>query len=116
MIKKKTNKKLLKIRKKIKSFNLGKLRISINRSKRNISAQIIDDMKSTTLVMATSLDKSLRAQKIEKKQKLVAVAESPAKKANEKKLKNFYFDRGTYRYHGRIKIFADTLRKNGIKI
>jgi len=116
MIKKKTNKKLLRMRKKIKSVNLGKLRISINRSKKNISAQIIDDIKSTTLVMATSLDKDLRIQKIEKKQKLIAVAESLAKKANEKKLKNFYFDRGTYRYHGRIKIFADTLRKNGIKI
>ena len=116
MIKKKTNKKLLRMRKKIKSVNLGKLRISINRSKKNISAQIIDDIKSATLVMATSLDKDLRIQKIEKKQKLIAVAESLAKKANEKKLKNFYFDRGTYRYHGRIKIFADTLRKNGIKI
>ena len=93
-----------------------RFRLSILRSTKNISAQIIDDIKSATLVMATSLDKDLRIQKIEKKQKLIAVAESLAKKANEKKLKNFYFDRGTYRYHGRIKIFADTLRKNGIKI
>ena len=116
MIKKKSNKKLLKIRRKIKSVNLGKLRISINRSKKNISAQIIDDMKSVTLAMASSLDKDFNSKKIEKKQKLVEVAELLAKKANEKKLKNFYFDRGIYRYHGRIKIFADTLRKNGIKI
>ena len=117
MIKNKKEKRLIKIRKKIKSVNLGKLRISINRSKKNISAQIIDDLSNKTLAMASSLDKSITSEENKgKDKKLIAVAELLAKRASEKKLKNFYFDRGIYRYHGRIKLFADTLRKNGVKI
>ena len=45
----------------------------------------------------------------------IIVAEKLAKKAQEKNITNIYFDRGVYKYHGRIKVFAETLRKNGMK-
>ena len=44
------------------------------------------------------------------------VAEKLAKKAQEKNISKIYFDRGVYKYHGRVKIFAETLRKNGMKV
>ena len=117
MKKKSFDKKKLRIRHKIKSVNSNKLRISISRSKKNISAQIIDDNNSTTLVAASSLDKQLKSKGIKKKSdQLIAVAELLANRANEKKLNNFYFDRGKFRFHGRIKKFAEQLKKNGLKI
>ena len=97
MRKKNSDKKKLRIRYRIKSVNNGKLRISISRSKKNISAQIIDDNNSSTLVAASSLDKQLKLKGIKKKSdQLIAVAELLANRANEKKLNNFYFDRGKF--------------------
>jgi len=92
-----------------------RFRLSISRSSKNISAQIIDDKKQTTLFSASSNEKELRDLKKNKTELSVLVAERLAKKANTKKITKIYFDRGIYKYHGRIKIFADTLRKNGME-
>ena len=91
-------------------------RLSISRSLKNISAQIIDDSKKITLLSASSLEKDIKSgNKVKKSELSKLVAEKLAKKAQEKKITKIFFDRGTYKYHGRIKIFAETLRKNGME-
>jgi len=93
----------------------GRFRLSISRSSKNISAQIIDDSKSVTLISASSVEKDIKSgTKINKTELSKIVAEKLAKKAQEKKIKKIFFDRGVYKYHGRVKIFAETLRKNGM--
>ena len=93
-----------------------RFRLSISRSSKNISAQIIDDTKNVTILAASSVEKDIKS--IEKKNKTELskiVAEKLAKKAQEKKITKIYFDRGIYKYHGRVKVFAETLRKNGME-
>tara|TARA_B100001113_G_scaffold63674_1_gene48722 strand:- start:326 stop:682 length:357 start_codon:yes stop_codon:yes gene_type:complete len=91
-------------------------RLSISRSSKNISAQIIDDVKNITLLSSSSIEKDLKSKdKVNKTELSKIVAERLAKKAQEKKITKIYFDRGLYKYHGRIKIFAETLRENGME-
>ncbi len=92
-----------------------RFRLSITRSSKNISAQIIDDKKETTLLSASSNEKEVRVLKKNKTELSIIVAEKLAKKAQEKKITKIFFDRGVYKYHGRVKIFAETLRKNGME-
>jgi large subunit ribosomal protein L18 len=100
--------------KKVSSSN--RFRLSISRSTKNISAQIIDDVKKTTLLSASSVEKDIKTMnKVNKTELSKIVAEKLAKKAQEKKITKIYFDRGIYKYHGRVKVFADTLRKNGLE-
>ena len=93
-----------------------RFRLSISRSTKNIFAQIIDDKKSITLISASSIEKDIKSKsKVNKTELSKIVAEKLAKKAQEKKITKIYFDRGVYKYHGRIKAFAETLRKNGME-
>jgi large subunit ribosomal protein L18 len=93
-----------------------RLRLSISRSSKNISAQIIDDVNKITLLSASSVEKDIKSgTKVTKTELSKIVAIKLAKKAQEKKITKIYFDRGIYRYHGRVKVFADTLRKNGME-
>ena len=107
--------KRFRVRKKLKNVSKDRYRLSVSRSTKNISAQIIDDVKNITLVSASSIDKEIKEQKKNKSELSTIVAEKLAKKANEKNIKKIYFDRGIYKYHGRVKIFAETLRKNGME-
>ena len=94
----------------------NRFRLSISRSTKNIGAQIIDDSKNITLLSASSVEKDIKnGPKVNKIELSKIVAEKLAKKAQEKKITKIYFDRGVYKYHGRIKIFAETLRKNGME-
>ena len=72
-------------------------------------------MNKTTLISATSLKKELKIQKKNKTELSKIVAELLATKSKEKNITKIYFDRGIYKYHGRVKIFAETLRKNGLE-
>ena len=93
-----------------------RFRLSISRSLKNISAQIIDDVKNITLLSCSSIEKDVKAMsKVNKTEISKIVAEKLAKKAVEKKITKIYFDRGVYKYHGRVKAFAETLRKNGME-
>tara|TARA_E500000178_G_C16612585_1_gene569684 strand:+ start:200 stop:556 length:357 start_codon:yes stop_codon:yes gene_type:complete len=93
-----------------------RFRLSIARSSKNISAQIIDDKKNITLLSASSAEKEFKSgSKINKTELSKIVAEKLAKKAQEKKITKIFFDRGIYKYHGRVKVFAETLRKNGME-
>ena len=93
-----------------------RFRLSISRSAKNISAQIIDDKNNVTLLSASSVEKDIKSgSKVNKTELSKIVAEKLAKKAQEKKITKIYFDRGIYKYHGRVKVFAETLRKNGME-
>ena len=108
-------KRRLRNRKKLKMVNVNKLRISVSKSLNNISAQIIDDAQRKTIVFASSVEKNIKNKKAKKIEKSNLIAEILAKRAKEKNISKVYFDRGEYKYHVRIKAFADTLRKNGLK-
>ena len=106
------NKRAQRIRSKLKQVNSERYRLTVFKSARNISAQIIDDKSNKTLVSESSIkDKNENKKKTDLS---LIVAERLSKKAIEKKITTVYFDRGGYKYHGRIKIFAEALRKGGL--
>ncbi len=110
------DRKKYRVRNKLKSNNPNnRMRLTVSRSSKNISAQIIDDKTNKTLISATSNIKQIKEMKKKKSELSEIVATKLAEQAKEKKIKKVYFDRGVYKYHGRIKIFADTLRKNGME-
>ena len=112
----KIERKKFRVRNKAKSVaSKDRFRLSVSRSTKNISAQIIDDTKNITLVSASSNTKDLKSQKKTKKELSSIVAEELAKKAKEMNIKKVYFDRGIYKYHGRVKLLAEELRKNGME-
>ena len=112
-----TTRKKFRVRSKIKKVaSKDRFRLSISRSSKNIFAQIIDDEKNITLLSASSIEKDIKSlQKVNKSELSKIVAEKLAKKAQAKKITKIFFDRGIYKYHGRVKIFAETLRKNGME-
>ena len=108
-------KRKLRNRKKLKKVSINRFRISVSKSLSNLSAQIIDDKNKKTLVSASSIEKETKKNKLKKGEKSTLIGEILAKRAKEKNINEVYFDRGQHKYHGRIKIFAETLRKNGLK-
>ena len=108
-------KRKLRNRKKLRKVSLNRYRISVSKSLNNLSAQIIDDKNKKTLVSASSIEKDLKKNKMKKIEKSNLIGELLAKRAKEKNINDVYFDRGPYKYHGRVKAFAETLRKNGMK-
>jgi len=108
-------KRKLRNRKKLKSLNINRYRISVTKSLNNLFAQIIDDKEKKTLVSASSIEKEIKTKKVKKMDKSNLIGEILAKRAKEKNISKVYFDRGEYKYHGRVKTFAETLRKNGLK-
>ena len=108
------NKRLLRNRNKLKKVNIDRYRIAVFKSLKNISAQIIDDKINKTIVSASSMEKDLKKDKKNKTDLSVLLGEILAKRASEKKISKVFFDRGAYKYHGRIKALAESLRKNGL--
>ena len=112
----KIDRKRYRVRNKVKKVSpVDRYRLSVSRSAKNISAQIIDDTKNLTLAYASSNTKEIKSQKKTKKELSILVAEILAKKAKDMKITKVYFDRGVYKYHGRVKLLADELRKNGME-
>ena len=111
-----SERKKYRVRNKLKKVSKeDRFRLSVSRSSKNISAQIIDDLNNITLISASSKEKDIRELKKNKSEISQLVAEKLAKKAQDQKIKKIFFDRGMYKYHGRVKIFAETLRKNGME-
>jgi len=112
-----TKRKRFRVSNKVKKVAPNeRFRLSILRTSKNFSAQIIDDSKSITLISASSVEKDIKTMPKNNKIDLSKlVAEKLAKKALDKKIKKIFFDRGVYKYHGRVKVFAETLRKNGME-
>ena len=109
--------KKFRIRNKLKrNASKDRYRLSVSRSLKNFSAQIIDDASNKTLLSASSNEKDIKSTpKTNKMSISKIVAEKLAKKAVDKNIKKIYFDRGKFKYHGRVKVFAETLRKNGME-
>jgi|TARA_B100002051_G_C16730905_1_gene638171 large subunit ribosomal protein L18 len=107
-------KRVIRNRKRLKNVNVDRYRITVAKSLKNISAQIIDDKINKTIVSASSTEKDMKKNKIKKVDMSTVIGELLAKRAMDKKISKVYFDRGGYKYHGRVKALADSLRKNGL--
>jgi len=110
---KKTRQKrrVVRIRKKILAEKRAP-RFSVFRSNKYIYVQVFDDLKGTTLASAS--EKEVEDSKLSRLQKAEEVGRTIAKKVLSKKIKNVVFDKGSYKYHGRIKALADAARKEGL--
>tara|TARA_Y200000002_G_scaffold367334_1_gene359262 strand:+ start:63 stop:395 length:333 start_codon:yes stop_codon:yes gene_type:complete len=102
-----------KIRYKLKKVS-KRNRLSVFRSNTHIYAQLIDDINGVTLASSSSLEKSIKDQKLSKKNTAEIVGKEIAKKIISKGIKDVSFDRGKYKYHGLIKILADSARSEGL--
>ena len=114
-----TQRRILRVRKKLKKVNKNRPRLSIFRSAKNIYAQIIDDKNNKTMVSASSLERDFNKNDNNKEKKTylsTKVGEILAKRAIEKKIDKIFLDRGKYKYHGRIKLLVETLRKKGLDL
>ena len=108
-------KRRLRVRNKLRGVNAGRVRLSVHRSNKNISAQLIDDVQGRTLAAASSLEKDLGfvgKNNVEAASKVGAALAERAKKAGVAKC---YFDRGGFLFHGGIKALADAAREGGLK-
>lgn len=92
----------------------GRLRLSVNRSSKNISAQLIDDSKGVTVAAASSLEKAITA-KGSNKEGAAAVGKLLAERALAAGQKSAVFDRGRFIFHGRVKALADAAREGGLE-
>ena len=111
-------KRKLRNRFKLKSNSTVDLRLTVFRSNTNFYSQIVDDKKGITLVSASTLEKDIKT-KIKNnggnKNAAELVGTELAKRADKKGIKSVFFDRGGYLYHGRVKVFAEAVRKEGLK-
>jgi len=107
-------KRIKRNRSKLKKRSFGRFRVTVFKSLKNISAQIIDDSMNKTVVSASSTEKDIKKDKKKKTDLSKVLGEILAKRAVQKKISKVYFDRGGYKYHGRIKALAEALRKNGL--
>ncbi|MCU0910368.1 MAG: 50S ribosomal protein L18 [Rhodobacteraceae bacterium] len=108
-------KRRLRVRNKLRKTSDGRLRLSVHRSSKNISAQLIDDAKGVTLAAASSLEKDLGVvgkNNVEAAAKVGAALAERAKKAG---VSECYFDRGGFLFHGKVKALADAAREGGLK-
>jgi large subunit ribosomal protein L18 len=104
-------------RRRIRLTAPGRPRLSVFRSAKHIYAQVIDDGQGATLAAASTLDKSLRADRTkgDAKAAAAAVGKLLAERAQAKGIKTVVFDRGGYKFHGRVKALADAARENGLQ-
>ena len=103
-----------RIRKKI-SGSGAKPRLSVFRSNTEIYVQLINDENGSTIASASSREKDIVAQKVNKVDKSKLVGAAVARKAGELGIKSVVFDRGGYLYHGRVKAVADGAREGGLE-
>ena len=89
-------------------------RLSVFRSNNHLYVQLIDDVKGTTIASASSLEKSIKDKKLQRKQIAELIGKNIAKKIISKGIDKVSFDRGKYKYHGLIKILADAARSEGL--
>lgn len=108
-------KRRLRVRNKLRKFAAGRPRLSVHRSNKNISAQIIDDVQGVTLCAASSLESKIGVvgkNNVEAAGKVGAALAERAKKAG---VEDVFFDRGGFLFHGKVKALADAAREGGLK-
>ncbi|MEP1199119.1 MULTISPECIES: 50S ribosomal protein L18 [unclassified Tateyamaria] len=109
-------KRRMRVRNKLRRVNAGRPRLSVHRSSKNISVQLIDDVNGVTLAAASTLEKDLGVvgkNNVEAATKVGAAIAERAKKAG---VEEAYFDRGGFLFHGKVKAVADAAREGGLKI
>ena len=111
-----TQRRRERVRRSIRARAYGKPRLSVHRSSKQISAQIIDDANGVTLVAASSLEKDIRSalKSGANVEAAKQIGKQIAERAVAKGITNVVFDRGAYMYHGRVKALADGAREGGL--
>lgn len=109
-------KRRLRVRNKLRKVNAGRIRLSVHRSNKNISVQLIDDVQGRTLASASSLEPSLGIVGKNNLEAAAKVGSTIAERAKAAGVEEAYFDRGGFLYHGRIQALADAAREGGLKI
>jgi large subunit ribosomal protein L18 len=105
----------MRVRNKIKAMANGRLRLSVHRSSKNISAQLIDDAKGITVAAASTLEKDLGYVGKNNVEAAAKVGLTIAERAKKAGVEECYFDRGGFLFHGKIKALADAAREGGLK-
>ena len=108
-------KRRLRVRNKIKATSHGRLRLSVHRSNKNISVQLIDDVKGITIASASSLEKDLGMVGKNNVEAAARIGSAIAERAKKAGVEECYFDRGGFLFHGKIKALADAAREGGLK-
>jgi len=104
-----------RIRKRL-SGNSDRPRMTVYRSNKQIYVQLVDDVSGQTLASASSKEKEIAGQKVNKTDQAKLVGKRIAEIAKEKGIKTVVFDRNGYLYHGRVKNLADAARESGLKL
>ena len=105
-----------RVRNKLKKVAAGRPRLSVHRTSKNISVQLIDDVEGRTLAAASTQEKDLGVvgkNNVEAAAKVGALIAERAKAAG---VEEAYFDRGGFLYHGKVKALADAAREGGLKL
>ena len=108
-------KRRLRVRNKLRKMNDGRARLSVHRSSKNISVQLIDDVRGVTLAAASSLEKDLGVVGKNNVEAAAKVGAAIAERAKAAGVEECYFDRGGFLFHGRVKALADAAREGGLK-
>lgn len=106
----------MRVRNKLRKASAGRVRLSVHRSNRNISAQVIDDRLGRTLASASSLEKGIDTKGGNGIDSAAAIGRAIAERARKAGVEEAYFDRGGFLFHGRVKALADAAREAGLKI
>jgi large subunit ribosomal protein L18 len=108
-------KRRVRVRNRIKAVAHGRLRLSVHRSSKNISVQLIDDVKGVTVAAASSLEKELGFVGKNNVEAAAKIGATIAERAKAAGVEEVYFDRGGFLFHGKIKALADAAREGGLK-
>jgi large subunit ribosomal protein L18 len=108
-------KRRLRVRNKLRKMNRGRLRLSVHRSNKNISVQLIDDVNGRTLAAASSLEKDLGIMGKNNLEASTRIGTVIAERAKAAGIEECYFDRGGFLFHGGVKALADAAREAGLK-
>ncbi|MBL4749638.1 MAG: 50S ribosomal protein L18 [Amylibacter sp.] len=108
-------KRRMRNRNKIKKMANGRPRLSVHRSSKNISVQLIDDVNGVTLAAASTLEKELGVIGTNNKEASAKVGAAIAERAKKAGVEECYFDRGGFLFHGKVKALADAAREGGLK-
>jgi len=109
-------KRRLRVRNKLRKVNAGRPRLSVHRSNKNISVQLIDDVNGVTLASASTMEKALGVVGQNNVEAAVKIGTEIAKRAKKAGVSEAYFDRGGFLFHGKVKAVADAAREAGLKI
>ena len=109
-------KRRMRVRNKLRKVNAGRPRLSVHRSNKNISVQLIDDVNGVTLASASSLEKALGVVGTNNLEAATKVGAAIAERAKAAGVEQAFFDRGGFLFHGKVKALAEAAREGGLKI